>query len=160
MKKYLELWETLPRGTPPPPNTSGGPRRDEYVPVDMTIRASYIIAHWMLMGENEDEYLELMEKTARWRLARREFLAALERPGELEFSDWAVSEFTPHGWAGYLMLRHGGEEGLDLSRQDAGRLIQESDTWWLVMPGWTKTTEMQRREVLDAVSRWLRDTET
>ena len=25
MKKYLELWETLPRGTPPPPDTSGGP---------------------------------------------------------------------------------------------------------------------------------------
>ena len=159
MKKYLELWETLPRGTPPP-NTSGGPRRGEYVPLDMIIRASSIIAHRMLRGENEDEYQELMEKTARWRLDRREFLDALERPGELEFSDWSVSEFTPQGRTSYLMLRHGGEEGLDLSRQDAERLIQERDTWRLVIPGWTETTEMQRREVLKAVSRWLTDTET
>ena len=58
------------------------------------------------------------------------------------------------------MLRHGGEEGLDLSRQDAERLIQERDTWRLVIPGGTETTEMQRREVLKAVSRWLTDTET
>ena len=94
----------------------------------MIIRASYIVTHHLLRGENEDEYLELMEKNASWRRARREFLTALERPGDLEFSDWAVSEFTPHGWAGYLMIRHGGEEGLDLSRQDAERLVQESDT--------------------------------
>ena len=71
-----------------------------------------------------------------------------------------MSEFTPQGRTSYLMLRRQGEDGLDLSRQDAERLIQERDTWRLVIPGWTETTEMQRREVLKAVSRWITDTET
>ena len=158
MKTYLELWETPPRGAEAPDMT-GAPRRNEYVPIELITRTSYIVAHHLLRGENEDEYLELMEKNARWRRARREFLATLERPGELEFSDSEVKKFTPHGGEGQLMVKHQRLEALDLSRQDAERLIRERNTWRLVMPGWTETTELQRREVTDAVSRWLLDAE-
>ena len=155
---YIDRWEPLPKGVTPP-DTAGMPKREDHAPDGLLSDREAITAQAMRERASGGAPPSSSRAEDGYDRARRKFLNTLQHENELEFSEWSVFGTKPNHEQQMIWVMHEGIKPPAAAHRPAETdvLVRNPSRRADGIPGWSETTELQRREVINTMAQWLRD---